>query len=117
MAFADPQSITVATVAQSMPRIQANGLQSIYQKNDKGFTLKISHQESGQRIRSLVRVDERAVVPDPLTSVNNWENLSVQLVIDRPLSGFTSTQVNDLVAALSAWLTSTNVGKLYGEES
>jgi hypothetical protein len=39
------------------------------------------------------------------------------VVIERPLTGFSSTQVNDLVAGLKTWLDSTNVGKLYGEES
>jgi hypothetical protein len=68
MALADPQVITVATVAQSMPRIKMDGLSAIYQKNDKSYTFRVSHQESGARVRSLVRVDYRAVKADPLTS-------------------------------------------------
>jgi hypothetical protein len=44
--------------------------------------------------------------------------MSVQTVIDRPLgTTFSATEVSDLVAGLTGWLTSTNVGKLYGEES
>jgi hypothetical protein len=118
MALADPQVITVATVAQSMPRIKTDALSAIYQKNDKSYTFKVSHQESGTRVRSLVRVDYRAVKADPLTSANQWENMSVQTVIDRPMgTTFSATEVSDLVAGLSGWLTSTNVGKLYGEES
>jgi len=118
MALADPQVITVATVAQSMPRIKTDALSAIYQKNDKSYTFKVSHQESGARVRSLVRVDYRAVKADPLTSANQWENMSVQTVIDRPMgTTFSATEVSDLVAGLSGWLTSTNVGKLYGEES
>jgi len=117
VAFTDPQVITVATVAQSMPRILSSGLSSTYQKNDKNYTFKISHQESGVRVRSLVRVDFRAVVADELSGDNHYQNLSVQLVIDRPITGFTATQVYDLIAGLKTWLDSTNVGKLYGEES
>jgi len=116
--FSDPQSLTVATVAQSMPRIETSGQKSTYQKADQTFTFQISHQAtSGNRVRSMVRVDQRAVVPDPLTSVNDYENLGVYLVIDRPLAGFSSTQVNDVVQALKTWLDSTAVGKLYGRES
>lgn len=117
MAFADPQSITVAGTPHSMPRITVSGLSATYQQNDKNYTLKLSHQESGNRVRSVARVDQRAVVADELTGDSHYQNLSVYVVIERPLTGFSSTQVNDLVAGLKTWLDSTNVGKLYGEES
>jgi len=117
MAFTDPISLTIAGVAKSLARISTQALRSVYQTNDKFLTLTISHQESKNRIRSLVRVDEHAIVPDPLTSVNAWEDMSVQIVFDRPLTGFTSTQVNDLFAAIKTAMDSTFVGKVYGEES
>lgn len=117
MSFADPLSITVAGSAKSMPRVQNQGLRSVYKTNDTKFTLTISHQESGTRVRSLVRVDQHDIVPDPLTSVNAWEDMSIQIVFDRPLTGFTSTQVNDLFAAIKTAMDSTFVGKIYGEES
>jgi len=115
--FTDPQSVTIAGVAKSLPRVLIAGTSATYQANDQNVTLKVSHQKSGDRIRSMVRVDQRAIVPDPLTSVNDYENLGVYLVIDRPEVGFSSTQVNDLVAGLKAFLDSTAVGKLYGQES
>lgn len=116
--FLDPQSITVNSVAQSMPRIENDKQKSIYQKNDKTFTMTISHTPaSGNRVRSMVRVDQRAVVPDPLTSVNDYENLGVYLVIDRPEVGFSATQVDQVVQALKTWLSSTAVTQLYGRES
>ncbi|DAD50472.1 coat protein [ssRNA phage Gephyllon.2_7] len=117
MAFADPRTLTVAGVAKSLVRILTAGLSSTYQTNDKSYTQRISHQESGTKVRSLLRTDFRAVVADPLTSQNSWQTLSVQTVIDRPLTGFTETQVADLVAAHNAQLDSTTISKLYGEES
>lgn len=117
MAFTDPQSITVNAVAQSMPRIETSGLTSKYSKDDESFKLQISHTKTGDRIRSMVRVDQRAVVADPLTSVNDYENLGVYLVIDRPEVGFTSTQVDYVVQALKGWLTNANVVKVFGRES
>jgi hypothetical protein len=114
----DPQSVTVNSVAQSMPRVSSDGRKSVYQKSDQSFTMTVSHSPSGSdRVRSLVRLDQRAIVPDPLTSVNDFENLSVQLVIDRPLAGFTSTQVEQLITGFKAWLDATAIGKLYGQES
>lgn len=115
--FTDPQSITVNAVAQSMPRVETNGRKSVYQKGDETFTLTLSHTRSGDRLRSMARVDQKAIVPDPLTSVNDYETLSVYLVIDRPDAGFTSTQLDQLITGFKSWLDSTAVAKLYGQES
>lgn len=116
--FADPQSVTVNAVAQSMPRVQIDGKKCIYQKSDGTFTLTISHQAlSNDRIRSMARIDQKAIVPDPLTSVNDYETLSFYFVIDRPNAGFSSTQVDQLITGLKSWLDSTAIGKLYGQEA
>jgi len=117
MAFADPQSITVNAVAQSMPRIETSGLTSKYSKDDETFKLVVSHTRTNDRVRSMVRVDQRAVVADPLTAVNDYENLGIYLVIDRPTVGFTSTQVDYVVQALKTWLSTANVVKVFGLES
>lgn len=115
--FTDPQSVTVNAVPQSMPRIVTGERKSTYQKNDMSFTLNLSHTLNKDRIRSMARIDQKAIVPDPLTSVNDYETLSVYLVIDRPLAGFSSTQVDQLITGFKSWLDSTAVGKLYGQES
>lgn len=115
--FSDPQSITVAGSAKSMPRVSSDGTKSIYQNSDETYKFTISHTASGNRIRSMARVDNRAVVADPLTAENDYQTLSFYVVIDRPAYGFTSTNVNDLVAAVKTWLDATAVGKLYGKES
>jgi hypothetical protein len=65
----------------------------------------------------MARIDQLAVVADPLTAVNDYETLSFYVVIDRPKYGFSSTQVDQLVSGLKTWLDSTSVGKLYGRES
>lgn len=119
MAFGDPQSVTVNSVAQSMPRIQLmdNGTKAIYQKADGTYKLTISHKSLGKdRVNSMVRIDQLAIVPDPLTSVNDYETLSFWVVIDRPLAGFTQTQVEQLIAGMKTWLDSTNIGRVFGRE-
>jgi len=115
--FADPQSVTVNAVAQSMPRVLIDGKSSTYQKADQTFTLRLSHLLSNKRIRSMARIDQRAIVADPLTAENDYETLSFYVVVDRPEVGFTSTQVDQLVTGLKSWLDSTAVGKLFGQES
>ncbi len=115
--FSDPQTLTVATVAKVMPRVSTNGFSSVYQKDDGTYKFTISHATSNGRVRSMVRIDRREIVPDPLTSINDYENLGIYLVVDRPEVGFSSTQVNDVIAAFKTWLDSTAVGKVFGKES
>lgn len=117
MAFADPQVVTVNAVAQSMPRTSTKDLSSTYQKADGSFKLTISHTLSGDRQRSMARIDQRAVVADPLTAVNDYETLSFYFVIDRPIYGFSQTQVDQLIAGLKTWLDTTASGKMFGTES
>lgn len=115
--FSDPQVLTVNSVAKSMPRIESNGLKALYSLADGTFKLTVSHQVSKGRVRSMVRADQRAIVADPLTSVNDYETLGIYLVIDRPEVGFSTAQIDQLRAALSAWCDTTATGKLVGLES
>lgn len=112
MALADPQSITVATVAKSMALIEVDKTKSIYQNDDGTYKFTVSHQLSGKRTRRMVRIDRKAVAADPLTAVNASVSLGVYVVIDEPSFGFSDQEIVDTVAALSAWLTSANVGKV-----
>lgn len=116
MALSDPQSVTVNTVAKSMPRIQTEQGKSIYQKDDQTFRLTVSHQTSGTRVRHMVRLDEKKVAADPLTAVNSYQTTGVYLVIDEPAYGFTDTEINYDVQALVAWLTQANVLKVLALE-
>lgn len=115
--FADPQTVTVNAVAQVMARTLITGKSATYEKSDGSFKLTISHLESNRRVRSMARIDQRAIVSDPLTAENDYETLSFYFVVDRPDYGFTSTQVDQLIAGLKTWLDSTAIGKIYGRES
>lgn len=121
MALSDPQSVTVNSVAKSMPRVETSGSKSTYRMNDETYELVVSHEKvgskTGPRIRSMVRIQRRDIVPDPLTAVNDYENLIVYTVIDRPVAGFSSTVVQQVVAGFQAWLDGTMVGKIYGQET
>lgn len=117
MAFTDPQSLTINSIATSVPRTEVDNLKSIYTSADGNVKLTISHQPAADRTRHMIRADQRIVASDPLTAVNAYKNLGVYLVIDQPNFGFSATTINYLVAALTAWLSSTNVGKVVGGES
>lgn len=121
MALADPQTITVNAVAKVMPRIVSTGTSSQYELADKTFGLSIKHnsfkQDKKSRIKSLAAFTQRAVVPDPLTTINDYETVTVSVQIDRPEAGFTQTQIDQMVTGFKTWLDSTMVGKLFGRES
>lgn len=114
--FADPQSVTVNAVAQSLPAISREELASLYRKDDGAYTLKISHQE-GARNRRVVRLEHTKTATDPLTAQNATVGLSVYTVIDVPPWGYTNTEMKDIVLGLTGWLTSANVLKVLGGES
>lgn len=114
----DPQVVTVNAVGQSMPRIQTNGTSAVYQKSDLTFKLTVSHQDTkDSRIRSMARIDQRAVVQDPLTLENDYDTLSFYVVIERPEYGFTLVQTQQLVTGFKTWLTDAMVSALFGKES
>lgn len=115
--FADPQSITVNTVAKTLPRIAVGDLNSKYKGADGEFQLRISHQETSKRVRRMVRIDQVLVAADPLTAVNSYQTAGVYLVIDEPVVGFSDAQLGHLAAALIAWATPANLAKVLATES
>jgi hypothetical protein len=107
--FSDPQTITVNAVAKVCARVKSDGTRSEYVSPDEGFKFVISHQESGDRTRRMIRCDQRVVAADPLTSVNEYKSLGVYLVIDEPEYGFTDAEIDYVVQALAVWLSTANV--------
>lgn len=117
--FSDPQSITVAGAAKSMPRISSGDLSGRFRTGDGAYELNISHT-GGKRERSVIRVNSRKIGANPLDPAKNLPYLaSCYVVLDAPAetSGFTSTELEDLVKALAAYLSAANVTKFVGKES
>lgn len=115
--FSDPQTLTINAVAKSLARISTSAQSAVYQNADETFKLTISHQKSGTRTRTMVRVDQRAIVTNPLDSTNDYDTLSFYSVFDRPEYGFTNAQIQQLIAGFQAWQDGTAVLKLIGKES
>lgn len=117
MAFTDPQTLTVNSVAKTLNRIKSDGYSAEYAAADEEFKMRISHQESKSRTRRMVRADQRIVATNPLTSVQEYKTLGVYCVIDEPEYGFDDTTINYLVQALVTWLSPTNVAKICSSQS
>lgn len=120
--LSDPQTVTPPTLgAQSLPKVKTDGTSTLYQKSDGNFMLSVKHEKTGktgsEKIRSVVRVDYRKVVADPLTAVNDYQTLTVYTVFERPGYGFSSAEMTDIKSGLVAWLSDATTAKLYGMES
>jgi len=110
--LADPQSVTINAVANSLPAVARGVNSSNYQKDDGLVKLAISHQY-GKRTRRTVRLDHAKIAADPLISSQNIRySMSCYLVIDTPITGYTVAEAKQIVDALTAYLTATSGAKV-----
>jgi hypothetical protein len=135
LAFADPQSITVNAVAQSLPRVAnaANPKLAVFRKQDGSYRLEISHDVQSQKrsrntssgvqaittnvIRSLIRFTKRAIVADPVSAANDYEELQISIIVQRPEVGFTATDLDQVWSGFKAWANTAATDKIFGLES
>lgn len=119
MAFADPQSVTINAVAQTLPRTGTGASSGNFTKDDGTVKLGVSHQY-GARTRRQIRLDHQKYAADPLISAQNvLRSMSVYMVVDVPKQGYTITEQKQIVDALVAYLTASSgarVTQLLGGE-
>jgi len=120
MAFSDPQSVTIATVATSLPRVGQGVSSGSFSTPDGSVKLTVSHV-SGKRNRSTLRLDFAKVAPDPLISANNIRySMSAYVVIDTPITGYSiADQVSNAKALVDYLSASSNarITQLQGGEN
>jgi hypothetical protein len=116
--FADPQTVTVNAVAQTLAAISREPNKSVYREDIGEYELVISHAEGNKRDRRVVRLNRKKTTTDPFIPANNVEvGHSIYLVIDAPIAGFSQTELKDDALGLTGWLSSANVLKVLGGES
>jgi len=122
MAFSDPQSVTIGTTpgTVSLPRTGSGIGTGTFLTNDTTVKLTVSNAY-GKRTRRVARIDFSKIAPDPLISANNIKyGTAVYLVVDQPLTGFSTAEMKDIVTGLCTWLTAStgaNITKLVGGEN
>lgn len=119
MAYADPQSVTINAVATSLPRIgtSAPGRLGTFRSADGNIVVDIKQDSTTNRLRHEVRLTQKKIAADPISSVNKEISTSVYMVVDEPRVGFTDAELGFLTASLIAWFTPANRDKLLGGES
>jgi len=120
MAFADPQSVTINLVAQTLPRTSSGVNTGSFTKDDGNVKLEVSHQY-GKRNRRAIKLTHRKIAADPLISSQSiLYSMSTTLVVDTPVTGYTVTEAKQIVDALTAYLTASTgarVTQLLGGEN
>jgi hypothetical protein len=111
VAFADPQSVTINSVAQTLPRISSGVNTGAFQKDDTTVKLSVNHQY-GSRTRRQIRLDHKKVAPDVFTADNTTYSMSAYLVVDVPTTGYTIAEQKQIVDALTAYLTASTGAKV-----
>jgi hypothetical protein len=120
MSFADPQSVTINAVANTLPRISSGVNTGAFQKDDGNVKLTVAHLY-GKRTRRTIRLDHSKIAADPLISAQNIKySMSAYLVIDVPITGYTVAEAKQIVDGLTAYLTASTgarVTQLLGGEN
>lgn len=118
--LADPNSVTINAVAQSLPAVARGINTSTYRKDDGTVELVVSHAY-GKRTRRTARLNFNKISSDPLVPAQNQKfSMSAYVVIDVPIAGFTNAEQKQIVDALTKWLTDTsgaNTTKVIAGES
>lgn len=121
--LADPQSVTINAVANSLPRISSGATSGKFRKDDGNIVLVVSHQKAqgGRKTRSMIRLDHRKIAADPMITAQNLQyGMGTWLAVERPEVGYTLTEAKQVVDGfLSALQASSGllVTKLLGEET
>jgi hypothetical protein len=118
--FADPQSLTYATVSKVLPATGRGTDSSAYKLNDSGtvYSLALSHGFKPRRTRAVARLQRDAFASDPVVPAQNLlASMTATLTIDFPTVGLTATDAQNLANCLVAWSTPANLLKLLNGET
>lgn len=104
--FSDPQSVTINSIAVSLPRISGGVNSGTFKSNDGLVTMKVAHSY-GRRNRRKIELDHSKISADPfLPATNVAVGMGCYLVVDVPPAGYTVAEqkqvVDGFIAALNA---------------
>lgn len=117
MAFSDPNSVTVSTVAKSLPRTGSSNNSGKFRMDTGEYELTITHNVGRRNRSQLVLVNSKVVV-DPFASDRNIPvSMSTGVYVDVPATGYSAGDIAAQLIAVADWLKAgTNSAKLVGRE-
>jgi hypothetical protein len=120
--LSDPQSVTLNSVATSLPKVSTGEFTGVYRKDDGTVQLDVSHTPSGKtKWRRKIGLNTVDISPDPFQpSLNRDIPFKVYLVVEAPTAGISLAAQKDKVQALTTALTASSgalLTKFLGGES
>lgn len=110
MAVSDPTSVTIGGEAVSLSRIATGDTTGSFVSGD--FTTRelfYPRVTKAGRRANVVQLRRRKVTTDPLVSTTNVEvEASVSITINAPATGFTASEILELLTGLYGQLTASN---------
>jgi len=117
--LADPQSVTVAGTAISLPRTGLSGTTADYQSADGTTSLRIQQSTSRNQKRTSAVLRTAKVAADPITGLNSRVTATWSITCNQPVDGFSVTELKDQLVALATMLTASSAAttvKILGGE-
>lgn len=106
--LADPQSVTVAGTALSLPRTAVGATSAVYNTPDQTTSLKVSQLKNGDNVRTIVSLQSTKIAADPLTAVSKRLTSTVSITVSSPSTGFSPTELKDQLVGLATLLTASS---------
>lgn len=120
MSFADPQTVTISGVPASLARTSSGPNNGGFTSADRLVGMTVS-SAFGKRYRQTIRLSQNKISADPFIPDRNLAvSMSVYMVVDSPINGFTVAEKKSLVDAFTAYLSATSgarVTQLLGGEN
>lgn len=102
--ISDPQSVTINSVAISLPRVASGVNTGAFKAADATVLESIGHTY-GRRTRRTWRIDHSKVAPDPLFPAQNTPySMSFYVVADVPVTGYTVAEQKQVIDGFLAQL-------------
>lgn len=112
MSYADPQSVTINSVATSVYRTGSDMSSGSFSSPDGTVRLDVKHAY-GRRNRREIRLTQSKTSSDPLIpSQNVVSSMSCYMVVDVPKNGFSVTEEKYIVDALVGYLAASSGAKV-----
>jgi hypothetical protein len=104
MSFADPTTVTVNSVAQSLARVGSNlGTRGSFSTSDKVYSFAVTQNQTTARFRREIRLTKKAIAADPISAVNKEVTASIIIAVDTPKWGFTDAEYKQMIDGLMAY--------------
>lgn len=117
--YADPQTVTIDTVAQTLNKLTTSDRGSKFATSDRSHRLEVNHQD-GRRLRHQIKLTKDTLVANPLISGQNIsQSMTCYVVVDLPV-GYDTAAAKKVVDGFVAYLAASSgsaVTKLLGGEA